>query len=147
MNKPIKKKIGFTLIESVIASAIASMCILVILSLLGFLRMHNELEQEHNRAFEIICQTLDLERHQLFSWTQSRSTRTIWDNGTPTDQTDDTLGNLEVIVKNPKTGEVLSSPPYPAVLVEIEATLTWKHRGPRLEGKNMRETAMTYKAP
>jgi len=147
MNTLIKKMRGFTLIESLIASAIATLCILVILSLLGFLRMHNELEQERNRAFEIVCQALDLERHQLFSWTQSRTVQTIWDNGTPTDSSDDTLGNLEVIVKNPKTGEVLTSPPDPAILVEIEATLSWKHRGPRLEGKDMRETVMTYKVP
>jgi type II secretory pathway pseudopilin PulG len=142
-----KQKNGFTLIESLIAASIATFSIIAILFLLAFLRTHNELEQERNRAFQIVTQALDLEIYKLFSWTESRKTQTIWDKGTPTDTLDDTVGYLEVIVRDPKTGLVLTSPPTPAVLVEIEATLTWKHRGPQLSQRDMRETAMTYKVP
>jgi type II secretory pathway pseudopilin PulG len=138
---------GFTLIEAVIASGIATFAILTILYLLAFLRLHNELEQETNRAFQIVTQAMDLERYQLFSWAQSYTVQTIWDNGTPTDPSDDTVGNLEIIVKDPKTGNVLTSPPDPAVLVQIEAILTWTPRGPRLAKKLMRETAMSYIVP
>lgn len=142
-----KQKIGFTLIESMIAATIATFSIIAILYLLGFLRMHNELEQERNRAFQIVTQALDLERYKLFSWTESRKIQTIWDKGTPTDPEDDTVGYLEVVVRDPKTGQILTTPPVPAVLVEIEATLSWKHRGPRLGQRDIRETAMTYKVP
>ena len=142
-----RKANGFTLVESLIAGAIAAIAVLGILFLLAFLRIHNELEQERNRAFQIVTQAVDLERNQLFSWTQSSRQQTIWDHGTPDDKLDDTVGELEVNVKNPKTGEVLSSPPDPAVLVEVEATLTWKHRGGRISDKVFRETAMTYKVP
>ncbi|MBN1903090.1 type II secretion system protein [Candidatus Sumerlaeota bacterium] len=138
---------GFTLIESLIAAVIATLSIISILFLLGFLRTHNELEQERNRAFQIVTQALDLEAYKLFSYTESRSVQTIWDKGTPTDASDDTIGYLEVIVRDPKTGAILTSPPAPAVLVEIEATMSWIHRGPRLGRREMRETAMTYKVP
>jgi len=142
-----RKNKGFTLIEAVIASAIATFAILTILYLLAFLQLHNELEQETNRAFQIVTQAMDLERYQLFSWAQSYTVQTIWDNGTPGDTSDDTTGKLEIIVRDPKTGTVLTSPPDPAVLVQIEATLTWNPRGSRVANKTMRETAMSYIVP
>lgn len=135
------------MVESLIAASISTISIIAILYLLAFLRTHNELEQERNRAFQIVTQALDLETYKLFSWTESRKIQTIWDKGTPTDTSDDTVGSLEVIVRDPKTGQVLTAPPTPAVIVEIEATLTWKHRGPQLGHRDMRETAMTYKVP
>ncbi|MBN1902140.1 prepilin-type N-terminal cleavage/methylation domain-containing protein [Candidatus Sumerlaeota bacterium] len=142
-----KTRRGVTLIECVIAMAITAMIVVSAMTLLGFARMQNELEQERTRAHQIVCQTLDLERYKLFTWTQSMSQQTIWDNGTPGDPSDDTFGTLEVVVRNPQTGEVLTQAPNPATLVEIEATITWTHRGPRLENKSMRETVISYKAP
>jgi prepilin-type N-terminal cleavage/methylation domain-containing protein len=142
-----KTRCGVTLIECIIAMTITALIMISTLTLLGFARMQNELEQERTRAHQIICQTLDIERYKLFTWTQSMSQQTIWDNGTSDDSSDDTLGTLEVIVRDPKTGQTLSAAPDPATLVEIEATITWTHRGPRLEGKSMRETVITYKAP
>ena len=129
------------------ATAIASLGILGTLSLLAYARIHNEVEQERARAHQIVCQKLDIERYQLFTWTQSNSEQTIWDNGTPDDPDDDTVGTLEMIVRNPQTGEVLSAAPNPSVLLEIEATLSWHPRGGRLSTKTLRETVMTYKAP
>lgn len=143
----IKRTAGFTLVECLIASAIAGISFLGTLYVLAFARVHNEMEQERARAHQIVCQKLEVERYQLFTWTQSQSEQTIWDNGTPEDTSDDTVGTLELIVKNPATGEVLTAAPDPAVVVEIEATLTWKVRGGRLSEKVLRETAMTYKAP
>ena len=107
----------------------------------------DELEQERSRAHQMVCQKLEVERCQLFTWTHTNSVQTLWDNATPLDLSDDTTGTLKVIVKNAKTGEELTVSPNPAVLVEIEATLEWFYRGGRLEGNSLRETAMTFKAP
>jgi prepilin-type N-terminal cleavage/methylation domain-containing protein len=143
----VKKQTGLTLMECLIAMAIASMIILSTLTLLGFARLQNELEQERTRAHQIICQTLDLEQFKLFSWTQSMSQQTIWDNNTPHNTADDTVGTLEVIVRDPKTGQILTKAPDPETLVEIEAIITWSHRSPGLAGKSFREAVISYKAP
>ncbi len=142
-----RKIAGFTLIEAVIASGIAAFTILATLSLLGFCRMRNEIEQERARAHQIVCQKLEIERYQLFTWTQSGEEVTIWDNGTPADKSDDTIGKLEIFVTNAATGAVLTAAPDPAVLLQIEATLTWRLRGGRLSETDLRETAITFKAP
>jgi len=142
-----RKKRGFTVVEAMAASAIASLAILSTLSLLGFIRMHNELEQERTRAHQIVCQALEVERYRLFTWTKSDSEQTIWDNGTPQDPSDDTVGTLEVVVSDPSTGQVLTQAPNPARLLMIEATLTWQSRASRVSDKIMRESVMTYKAP
>jgi Tfp pilus assembly protein PilE len=142
-----KRICGVTIIESVIAAAIASIAMLGVMTFLGYARMHNEIEQERSRAHELVCQALEIERYKLFTWTQTQSQKTIWDSGTPDDYSDDTIGTLEIIVRNPKTNQVLSQAPDPATLVEIEATLTWNYRGGSASGKVLHETVMTYKAP
>ena len=142
-----KKILGFTIIETLIASALAGFAILGIMAILGFARMHNEIEQERSRAHQIVCESLELERHKLFTWTESQQEKTIWDNGTPDDPSDDTVGTLEVIVRDPKTGEVLTQAPNPATLVEIEASITWTFRGGSMSEKTFHESVMTYKAP
>lgn len=142
-----KRTAGFTLVECMLSVAIVGITSSATISLLGYALMHNELEQERSRAHQMVCQKLEIERCQLFTWTRSNSVQTLWDNATPLDPTDDTTGTLTVIVKNAKTGEILTLSPDPAVLVSIEATLEWYYRGGRLEGMLLRETAMTYKAP
>lgn len=142
-----KNSKGFTIIECLIASAIMGVMILASLTLLLAAKMHNEMEMERNRAHQIITQALELEKYKLFTWTESDSEQTIWDNGTPDNTDDDTVGTLEVIVKDPKTGEVLTEAPDPATLVEIEATLTWNFRGGSMSRRVLRESVMTYKAP
>lgn len=142
-----KHNAGFTIVETVIASAIAAFSIMATLSLLTFARLVNEIEQERARAHQIVCQKLEIERYQLFTWTQTGSEVTIWDNGTPDNETDDTKGLLEIVVTDPATGAVLLAAPDPAVVIQIEATLTWRVRGGRPAEKDLRETAITYKAP
>lgn len=138
---------GFTIIECLIASIVMGIMILASLTLLLAAKIHNEMEMERNRAHQIICQALELEKYKLFTWTESDSQQTIWDNGTPDDPDDDTIGTLEVIVRDPKTGTVLNEAPNPATLVEIEATLTWNFRGGSMSRRVLRESVMTYKAP
>lgn len=137
---------GFSLIECLIASGIAALAIIATLSLLLYVRMSNEIEQERTRAIQIICQKLDVETFHLFTWTKTDSTVTIWDNGTPSDPNDDTKGTLEVVVRDPDTRAVLTQAPNPARLVEIEVTLRWKHRGPR-PVELLQETVITCKVP
>jgi len=137
---------GFSLIECLIASGIAALAIIATLSLILYVRMSNEIEQERTRAIQIICQKLDVETFHLFTWTKTDSTVTIWDNGTPSDPNDDTKGTLEVVVRDPDTRAVLTQAPNPARLVEIEVTLRWKHRGPR-PVELLQETVITCKVP
>jgi len=130
MKIKIKIPRGFSLIECLIASGIAALAIIATLSLIVYIRMTNEIEQERTRAIQIICERLDVETFHLFTWTKTDSTVTIWDNGTPSDPNDDTKGTLEVVVRDPDTRTVLTQASQPARLVEIETTLRWKHRGP-----------------
>ena len=143
---PWQGRSGFSLIECLFAVAVAAIMFLSTLALLGFARLHNANEQERTRAHEIVCQHLVVERHKLFTWTASARNQTVWDNGTRDDLTDDTIGVLEVIVRDPATGAIFTSAPNPAQLVEIEATITWHPRG-RMAGRFLRETAIIYNAP
>ena len=117
------------------------------ITLLTFARSQNEREQERLRAHQIVSEALELERYQLFTWTQSQTTRMIWDNATPDNPDDDTTGQLEVIVTDPETGAVLTTAPDPARLVVVEATVSWTPRGARFAGETLRETVMTFKVP
>ena len=139
---------GFTLVECVIASAITAVAFLGTLYCLGLARMHNALEQERARAHQIVCQTLEIERYKLFTWSETDRVRTIWDNGTPENPNDDIQGVLDVIVRDSATGAELhkGDPISWEMLMEIEATIEWSPPGRRSD-KILRETAMTYKAP
>jgi hypothetical protein len=77
----------------------------------------------------------------------SQAQKTIWDNGTPDDTSDDTLGDLEVIVKDLKTGATLA-PGTPATenMLRIEATMSW-HPRPNFHDRMLRETVVTYRVP
>ncbi len=138
---------GFSLVEALIASGIAGIAILSTLSLLAFSRLHNEIEQERSRAHQIVSELLEVETYKLFTWTQTHTETTIWNNGTPDDTTDDTVGTVEIVIRDAQDGTVLSSIPLPARMVEIEATITWKHRGSKIPNKTLHETVMTYKSP
>jgi len=129
------------------AVGIASIISLSTLSAIDFARTVNELELERSRAHEIVCQALEVERFELFTWTSANSTQTIWDNATPDNISDDTTGTLSVIVRDPATGAMLTSAPSPAVVVEIEASLSWHPRVGRLSGKTLTESVVTYKVP
>ena len=138
---------GLTLIECMLAVGIASIISLSTLSAISFARTVNELELERTRAHELVCQALEIERFELFTWTMADTVQTIWDNATPDDSSDDTTGTLSVIVRDPATGVTLTSAPDPAVMVEIEATLSWHPRVGRLSGKTLSESVVSMKVP
>lgn len=146
-DRLIKKEKGFTLVEVMLAVGIAAITALATLSILGFARLHNSQEQERARAHQIVTQAVEEENHRLFTYTTAGEERTIWDNMTPGDTSDDTVGTLTLRVENAQTGQVLYNAPDPAVMVKIEATLTWVTRGGKLQNKLMRESAMAYKVP
>jgi type II secretory pathway pseudopilin PulG len=139
---------AFTLIECVFAMGICSVIALSTLSALSFAREKNELEQERTRAHQIVTQWLEVNRFNLFTWTSTQAPQVLWANSTAT-TSDDTNGTLEVVVTNPADGTILTSStmPNPAVMVQIEATMTWHPRGSLGSGRTLRETVMTYKAP
>ncbi|NQU41646.1 prepilin-type N-terminal cleavage/methylation domain-containing protein [bacterium] len=145
MRNPLSR--GFTLVECMFGIFIASVVFLSTILALGYARIQNEVEQERIRAHQIISQKLEIERYQLFTWTASESTQTIWDNETPDDTSDDTAGTLEIIVRDPVTGAILTMAPDPARLIEIEATLSWSPRVARMQNRVLRETVITCKAP
>jgi type II secretory pathway pseudopilin PulG len=138
---------AFTLIECVLAVGVCSVVALATLSGLSFARTKNELEQERTRAHQIVTQWLEVNRFQLFTWTSTEAPQVLWSNNSGAAQ-DDTNGTLEVVVTNPLDGSTVTSStmPNPAVMVQIEATLTWHPRGMN-SNRTLRETVMTYKAP
>jgi len=141
-----QKCAGFTLIESIIAVSITATGMLSTLSLLTFDRIHNDMEQQRARAHQIICEELERVRLELFSRVTSGSAVTVWDNGTPSDTSDDVSGMLEVAITDPDTGTVLSAAPVPAEMVQMEVTLSWNPAG-RRSGKTLRETVATFIVP
>ncbi len=141
-----EKSGGFTLVECMLALVLATLIFTATLSALGFARSHNQVEQERCRAHQIVCQELEIERFNLFPQIRSDSTVTVWDNGTPT-TADDTMGTLDITVRDPATGATLAKAPEPAILIEIEATLTWHPRVASWKPREMHETVITYKAP
>mgnify|MGYP006306784877 CR=1 FL=1 len=138
---------GFTLVEVMLAVAIAGIAAMSTLGVLGFARLLNSQEQERARAHQIVTQAIEEENHRLFTYTTAGEEKTIWDNMTPGDTSDDTVGPLTLRVETAQTGAVLFNAPDPAVMVKIEATLTWVTRGSKLQNKLMRESAMAYKVP
>lgn len=140
-----RKCAGFTLIESIIAVGLVALGMISTLSLIAATRVHNSIEQERARAHQIISEEMERVRFELFSRIEPGQQITIWDNGTPDDDTDDSRGTLEVIMRD-AAGTLLTGPPLNSGRVEVEVTLTWNPRG-RLSGKTMRETLMTYVSP
>ena len=142
-----RRQKGFTLIEVTFASGIAAIAFLSTISLLLYSKALNEREQERTRAHQIICEQLEVNSSDPASFLSSEAEQTIWDHGTPDDPADDTRGNLEVIVKDMKTGATLA-PGTPATenMLRIEATLSW-HPHPRFRDSMLRETVVTYRVP
>lgn len=137
---------GFSLIEVMIAVSIVAIGSLSTLSLLMFAQMHNAFEMERSRAHQIVSQEIELVHFNLYTRIRTNSATTIWNNGTPTDTSDDTTGLITVQATNPYTGAVVTQAPVPAVVLQVEVTLQWSPRG-RMSGSTYRETAMTYIAP
>ena len=139
------RKRGFSLIEVMITVALVSVMFFATLSLIMTARMLDNLEQERARAHEIVTGELDRVRFALFSRVTGGDTVTIWDNGTPADDTDDTEGTLSVTIRD-QAGNTLDVTPVPSQIVEIEVTLSWTPRG-RIGNRTYRETVMAYITP
>lgn len=136
---------GFTIVEAMITVLIITAASIGGIEMVVFVRTQNTLEQERSRAQQIVSSEMERLRHELYTHITGGSTVTVWDNGTPADTTDDTIGTLEVIVHDPD-GNLLTEAPVPSVAVKVEVTLTWNPRG-RRHGSTFKETVMTYIAP
>lgn len=141
-----KSRMGLSLIEAMISVTILAIGMLGSMSLMSYTRHQNELEQERARAHQIITEEMEQLRLELYTRLSGGSQVTVWDNGTPDDVTDDTMGNLMVQIRDPYTNTDLAASPTPAQVVELEVTLSWNPRG-RMGTNTMRETLMTYVAP
>lgn len=137
---------AFTLVESLIAMGIVSLGVLGTLALITWALQHNADEQERARAHQMVSEEMETVRLQLFTRQTAGQSRTIWDNGTPDDETDDTEGIIKVLMFDPETGASLTEAPTPAKRIGVEVTLTWHPRG-RLSGKTYNETVMSYLVP
>lgn len=137
---------GFTLIEVLVAVLVVSVSFTAVMTLLIFDSVCNNFEQERIRAHQIVSEEMENVRRTLYTRLTSGRTVTVWDNGTPAITTDDTVGTLEVTVRDPKSGVQLTQAPVPATRVQVEVTLIWHPRGSN-NNKTMHETLMTYIAP
>ena len=136
---------GVTLLESIISLLIVALGFLSTTTLVVLSQTQNDLEQERSRASQIVSDRLERIQRDLYPFITPGSEITIWDNGTPDDDADDTLGTIEVVARD-TNGDLITSAPNPAVRLQVEVTLTWNPRG-RLGGKTMTETVMTYIVP
>lgn len=138
-------RIGFSLIETMIAILIVSMGSIATISMLTATHIQNDMAQERARAHQMVSEEMERVRLELFPRANPGQQVTVWDNGTPDDESDDSVGTLEVVMRD-LDGTELTVAPIPARRVQVEVTLTWNPRG-RLQSKTMRETVMTYLAP
>ncbi len=146
MNRyPSATRRAFSLIEALVTILIITAASIGGIEMAIFIRTQNTMEQERLRAHQIVCSEMERLRSNLYTHITGGSTVTVWDNGTPDDTSDDTIGILEVVVRD-KTGALLTAAPVPAVAVRVEVTLTWNPRG-RRHGSTFRETVMTWIAP
>lgn len=136
---------AFSLIEAMITVLVITAASIGAIELAIFVRTQNTMEQERSRAHQIVCSEMERLRSSLYTHITGGSTVTVWDNGTPENTTDDTIGMLEVTVRD-KSGTLLTVAPVPAVAVRVEVTLTWHPRG-RRHGSTFRESVMTWIAP
>lgn len=137
---------GYSLVEMVIAVIVVMLGSAGIISLLSFNHLQNMLEQERNAAHQLVLEEMEQFRSTLYTHLQGSSREvTVWDAGTP-DVADDTLGTMEVQMRDAISGAVLASAPIPAKQLQVEVTLTWHPRG-RLSGKTYRESVMTHLTP
>jgi prepilin-type N-terminal cleavage/methylation domain-containing protein len=136
---------GFSLVEVLIAVIIVLVGSMSTVSLLTLTRIENDMEQERARAHQIVSERMEEIQRDLYTFITPGTQVTVWDNGTPEDTSDDTLGTLEVIARD-TDGTQIAAAPNPPVRVQVEVTLSWNPRG-RLAAKTMRETVMTYIAP
>lgn len=140
-----RRKTGFSLIEVMIAVVIVGAGVVSIYTLLIATRMHNSAEQERTRAHHIVSEEMDRVRLELFTRITPGSTVTIWDNGTPADLSDDTLGTITVTMWD-AAGTQLASAPTTAQRLQVEVTISWNPRGSRSSVTNT-ETVMGYLSP
>src|SRR5687768_631898 len=95
---------AFTLVEIMIAVVVVSVGVAATFSMFTFSHLQNALEQERSRAHQLICQKMEEVRQDLQTRITPGTQVTVWDNGTPDNNTDDTVGTIAVIVRDPKTG-------------------------------------------
>lgn len=140
-----RPRTGFVLVEALIAIVIVTLASVATLSLLMFTRMHNAQEQERTRAHQIATERMDRVLQELFPTVVAGEQLTVWDNGTPDDDSDDTEGTIEVILRD-VDGNLINFTPTPWERVEVEVTVSWNPRGRRGDIE-VRESIKTYMAP
>ena len=116
-------RIGFSLIETMIAILIVTLGSISTISMLTATHIQNDMSQERARAHQMVSGEMERVRLELFPRANPGQQVTVWDNGTPDDESDDSVGTLEVVMRD-INGTELTAPPIPARRVQVEVTLT-----------------------
>lgn len=139
---------GVSLLEVLVTVAVVSIGMTSILTMTMQATAVSTLEQERARANQLVCQYMEEKvifppLPEISSGTQV----TVWDNGTPNNPNDDTMGTIEIVAYDMKTGLQITSIPVNKmnrVRYRVEVTMNWHPRGAR-HSATFRETVMTYK--
>ncbi len=137
---------GFILVEALIAVVIVTIGSMSTLSLLITARAHSAQEQERARAHQIATEQMEIVLHELFPTVVSGEEITVWDNGTPENPNDDTVGTVSVLLYD-INGTSISHTPTPWSRVQVEVSVTWTPRGRLNNDKELREVLIAYMAP
>lgn len=136
---------GFSLIEVLVTMSIVMLGSVSTLGLITQSRIISYSERDRARAHQIVMQEMEKVRRQLFSHVAPAAEVTLWDNQTPEDRSDDTVGMLEITMRT-LDGDPLEEPPEIPQAVRVEVSLTWSPRG-SLSGKQLTERLVSYIAP
>lgn len=139
---------GVSLLEVLITVLVVAVSMISILTMMMQATAVSTLEQERARANQLVCQYMEEKvifppLPEISSGTQV----TVWDNGTPNNPADDTVGTIKIIAYDMKTGVQINSipvNPMNRVRYRVEVTMEWHPRG-RRNNATFRETVMTYK--
>jgi len=140
-----KRTRGFSLIEVMVAMSVVLLGSISTIGLITQSKVISYSERDRARAHQIVMKEMEKVRRQLFSQVAPATEVTLWDNKTPDDPTDDTVGTLEMHMRT-LGGVTLAKLPEAPQAVLVEVSLTWSPRG-SMSGRKFTERLVTYIAP
>jgi type II secretory pathway pseudopilin PulG len=121
-------KMGFTILESLVALVILTLMGLSIISTLIYSQHYVEIENQRTKALMLASTVMERLKRTMFSSIVPYTENVIIDNNGTADTIDDLPGMLQVIVKD-KNGTVLTSPPPTNNRIFVEIVVNWHPAG------------------